>query len=501
MPSEIHTYLQSAVPINLSDTPMDYYPQFVLEASMRTKGTMQPPAPPTQLYGIKWEMQPEGLHYTLDVEWEPWVKTWLLRNIDPTQVWHRSRLLAVSGNELKVNEINYRLGQVRQQTKYVPQVALTDRQSYELFSIVADTTEKYMHIDPEWIRSYIHEHIQSSLGGGYKWRQAVEISIHEWSGIKDQLLGNLEEIRRQPGYYSRINWFSGIRARSEGLTKVQDHYDPPIMQRSRIILFHPSMSLWTIFIPQKAAWYTEVFEKAINYLQPVGEYHYPYVMGGQVYNLASQYFNNKLPFRANDGKNWESWVGLILGRYFHPFMVYFQDIPMLPSGETFTSMFGTLAALIATRKFPGKWIALGDDMNNFGGKPIPYPFIEYQPDDSRFKWILGIRYDIDPDQPRISGIKMSLDRAKSMIPMEQTTFTTHERVVSRKRDPRTRVAWAGLFKGWFGDRTLIQSLANIPPGEFISPGEYIERAIEEQVGTIDPYAWAEREGIKEVFTT
>jgi len=462
---------------------------------------MQPPAPPTQLYAIKWEMQPDGLHYTLDVEWEPWVKDWLIHSIDPTQVWHRSRLLAVSGNELKVNEINYRLDQVNKQLSYVPKVALTDRESEELFKIIADTTEKYMHIDPDWIRSYIHDHIQSSVGGGYKWRQAVEISISEWDDIRNQLLNTLDEIRRQPGYYSRINWFSGIRARSEGLKSVTDHYSPPVMSRSRIILFHPSMSLWTIFIPQKAAWYQEVFEKATDYLQPKGEYHYPYIMGGQVYNLASEYFNQGFKFRANDGKNWESWVGLILGKYFRPFMVYFKDTPMLPSGETFTSMFGTLAALIATRHFPGRWISLGDDLNNFNGKPVPYPFIEYQPEDSRFKWILGVRYDIDPNQPRISGIKMSMDRAKSMIPMEQTVFTEHERVVSRRRDPRTRVAWAGLMHGWFGDRTLIQALAELKPGDFISPGEYIERIIEEHSGDIDPYAWAEREGVKEVFTT
>lgn len=499
--SDILTYLTSSIPISLSETYRDSYPNFVMDAASRAKGTLQPPGPGVDAYEVEWEADERGLNYTLNVKWEPWVKNWLVPSIPHSQVTHRSRLLAVSSNALKVNELNYRLQQTIDNYKAIEQLKLRDRDEYEMFQIVADTTLKYMTIDADWIHSYIKEHEQSSLGGGYKWRQAYEISTNEWASIMQQLKGNMEEILRRPGYWNNINWFSGIRARSEGLKSVVDHYTPPPMERSRIILFHPTMSLWTVFIPQKAAWYKEVLEKTEQLVKPRGEYYYPYVMGGQIYILAQQYFNAGLPFRANDGKSWESSVGILLGKYFRPFMVNFKGIAMLPSGETFTSMYGTMASLLATRGHKGKWLILGDDMNNWDGSPVNLPFIEYQPEDSKYKWILGVRYDIDTSMPRISGIKMSMDRARAMIPMDQTPFTRFSRVVSRKRDPRTRVAWAGLFHGWFGDRSLIDSLAETPPGEYISAGELIERMVEEKITQTDPYGWAESMGVKEVFVS
>jgi hypothetical protein len=411
-------------------------------------------------------------------------------------------LLAIASNPLKARELDYRIEQTAQFTPKLKEVALNDSLSQTLLDIVIDKTKKYMHLNPEWIRKYISEHVGSSLGQGYNWRMAYEITRSEWKQLMSQLLETLEKIERHPGYYSRIMWNTGIRARSDEITKFQDRYDPPMMTRSRIILFHPSMSLWTIFISQKAAWYKEVLEEAIKELHAVGEYHFPYVMGGQIYIMAKQLFEqygNK--FSANDGKSWESSTGIILGKSFRPFMVSFKGIPMLPSGETFTSMFGTLASVAATSKYNGIWLLLGDDINGWNSQPIRQPFIEYQPGDSKYKWILGVRYDIDSARPRISGIKMSMDRARAMKPLSVRLFTPGERVMYRKRDPRTRVAWAGLFHGWFGDKSLIDSLAQTKPGEYISPGELIEDMVEEHISEVDPYAWAEELGVKEVFIT
>jgi len=49
------------------------------------------------------------------------------------------------------------------------------------------------------------------------------------------------------------------------------------------------------------------------------------------------------------------------------------------------------------------------------------------------------------------------------------------------------------------DQVLIDAISGVPPGEFISPGEYIENLVEDQSSEIDPYEWAEREGIKNLF--
>jgi len=501
MASEIFTYLSSSIPVELSESPLDYYDPFTLQAMTRTTGSVQPPGPGVQMYAMDWEMTDQGLIYNVRVQWEPWVKDWLLKVLPKSQITHRSRLLAIAANELKINELNHRLQQTQEMYTPLKQAAITPAQSKALVDIVIDKTRKYMHLNPEWIREYINAHKQSSLGGGYNWRMAYEITRSEWEQLQNQLKDNLENIATHDTYYSRIPWYSGIRARSEELPGYSDHYGPLTMTRSRIILFHPSMSLWTIFISQKAAWYQEVLEEAMKELHVVGEYHFPYVMGGQIYILAQQLFNTGLPFHANDGKSWESSQGILLGPSFRPFMVNFKGIPMLPSGETFTSMFGTLASIVATRKIPGTWLVLGDDMNSWGAPHISKPFIEYQEGDSLYKWILGVRYDIDVNRPRISGLKMSMDRARAMKPLDALPYIKHDRVMYRRRDPRTRVAWAGLFQGWFGDKSLIDSLASTPPGEYISPGELIERMVEEKVGEVDPYAWAESLGIKELFIT
>lgn len=266
-------------------------------------------------------------------------------------------------------------------------------------------------------------------------------------------------------------------------------------------MFHPMMSLWTVFIPQKAAWYAETLKKVEQVIHLEPEVHYPYVMGGQIYILAKEYFDQGLRFQANDGKAWDSSVGLLVGKYCRPFLINFQGYPMMPTGETFTSLLDTVASLIAIRRQKGKWIVLGDDMNSWGGTDPKVPYIERQPADTKYKWILGVRFDIDPDRPRISGIKMSMDRSTTMIPTPMIPYSPHEQIVARKRDPRTRVAWAGLFHGWFGGKSLIDALAETPPGEYISAGELIERRVEEEVGTMDPYAWAEELGVKKVFVT
>jgi len=513
--SETFTYLTNLMPLNLQATPYDYFDRFTLMATSKPTGSVMPPGPGVEYYLEAHEMSETGLNYALQVKWEPWVRDWLIHSIPEWQVYHRSRLLAIAANELKVRELNYRIEQTREYMPYLKQAALTTRQSYEVSRIVLDATRDYLHYDPQWRTMYINEHLNSSLGGGFRWRNALDVSNDDWRHLLSILQSNLEQLQRYPEYYSHIDWYSGIRARADEIDAISPAYGNPVqtnelgvltpqwyttMGRSRVILFHPTMSLWTMFISQKAAWYTEVLEKVLDYLQVEGEYFFPYVLGGQIYIKAQQLFNDGIAYQANDGKSWESSQGILLGPSFRPFMVQFAGIPMLPSGETFTSMFGTIASVIATRRVKGTWLVLGDDMNHWGRSLIQVPYVEYQPGDTEHKWILGVSFQEDVNRPRISGIKMSMDRAGAMRPIHATPGIVEQSIQGRTRDPRTRVAWAGLFHGWFGDRSLIDSLSKIPPGEYISPGEYIERMVEEKTASIDPYAWAEQYGIKRIFT-
>jgi hypothetical protein len=497
-------FIINKLDIQLNSSPYDYLPTFTLESLSREKGTTQPPGPGVDYYTLSWSQEERKVTYELDVKWEPWVRTWMLKKLPKNQITHRSRLLAIAGNPLKVNEIKYRIEQTNKMYDKLTKAALTERESYELFHIVATTTLKYMKFNPTWILHYIRDHESSSIGEGNKWRNTFSITLNQWREVFEKLKRTMELFLRKLKWYSKIDWYLGIRARSDELTAVQDHYGPLTMERSRIIMFHPSMSLWTLFIPQKAAWYTEVLTKAMDLLKVNGQYHFPYVIGGKIYKLAQQMMSDHT-YTATDGKSWESSVGILLGPYFRIFMVYFGDTPMLPSGETFTSMFGTLASIIATRHLNGTWLVLGDDVNGFDvnrEQIRKIPFLEIQDGDTNAKWILGVRFDIDIEAPRISGIKMSMDRAKAMVPLDLMVYVKHgPRLIKRKRDLRTRVAWAGLFMGMFGDRTLLHALDKIEPGEFISPGEYLENLIERQSTNIDPFAWAETQGIKDIFVS
>jgi len=264
-------------------------------------------------------------------------------------------------------------------------------------------------------------------------------------------------------------------------------------------MFKPSMSILTAFLPQKAAFYQEVLSNTIKIINARPQYFYPYLLGGRIYTKAQELFAGGQPFKAYDGKTWDSSVGIILGEAFRPWMVHCQGLDMLPSGSSVTSLLDTMANIVATRFMDGTIINLGDDINYWGKQEIHMPFIEYSPDDSKYKYILGVAFEPRIEQPRITGIKASMDRARMMKPLLMPYETPQSAIISRRRDARSRVAWAGLFHGWFGDRTLLDSIARIRPDEILAPTEYIEEMIESGTQDVDVYAWAEREGVKNIF--
>jgi len=258
-----------------------------------------------------------------------------------------------------------------------------------------------------------------------------------------------------------------------------------------------------MFIPNKAAWYASVLQEAKKVFNVQGTWYWPYVEGGGIYLIAQKLFA-ELPFRANDGKAWEASVGLILGKAFNCYMYYADGLPILPSGITFTSMYGTLAMMIANRNTDpnGNYINLGDDLNYYGKlSDISSPIVEFQPEDTSDLYMLGVSYKKSLAAPRVIGLKATADRSTLAKSLPLKKLGREEPIpLDRKLDERIVVAWAGLPLGRFGKRTLIESLKGIPPGEYISPGELLEQHTEEKaIEDIDPFAWAEEFGVKKLF--
>jgi hypothetical protein len=446
-------------------------------------------------------MTGEGLFYKAEVQWSPFVTEWLIKNIEPWQVTHRSRFMALGSNQLQISEIDRRIQQTIDNSAAFEKDPITDQQSEELFLMLMDKTKRYMKFSINWINEYIKEHKQSSLGGGWRWNRAFNLYKEDWQDLFNIYMNNIEMMTAHPGWYNTVMWNLGIRARSDELNKIERFYDWKLMDRSRIILFHASMNMLTVFLPQKAAFYSEVLQETADYIDALPNYHYPYLEGGKIYTTARDLFNERIPFTAFDGKRWDSSVGKILRASFRPWMINIKGLDMLPTGTSVTSILDTMANIVATRHLRGDIIALGDDINYFGkdANKLNVPYIERQPEDTLYKYILGVAFEPDFEVPRISGIKMTMDRAGMMKPLPTTWDTEGSALITRKRDNRTRVAWAGLFKGQFGDRTLLDAIANMPASSHLAPTEYIENLIEERTGEVDAFAWAEKLGVKTVF--
>jgi hypothetical protein len=162
----------------------------------------------------------------------------------------------------------------------------------------------------------------------------------------------------------------------------------------------------------------EIFDELHSYFNMKSEINTPMVTGGGVYKYASDKFHEGCKLNAFDGKSWESCVGVLLGDTFAPYWSHLKGINMLPSGIACTSLLNTIANMWVSRNVESDGIImLGDDCNVFNGKAVKAPWMEYQKADSDMEYILGVSYKADPLRPRLSGLKVSSDRATLARPM------------------------------------------------------------------------------------
>jgi len=508
---ELSSYLQKLTLFSTYSEPVDMQPIMEAFFSGKLGGTLMPPAPFVSRFRAPYtyDYDQEVARGTAIIKWiEPFHH--IVRLLDQWQILgERSRLITLGIGRLQVREVRHRLERVSEALPHLRRVMITESVQEAIFHVIIEKTLKYMHYDSDWIRSYIKEHEGSSLGQQHRWFEAYSIDHSAWQQILSNLKSLLEYLNAHPGAYLNLMYNFGLRARAPPLSSLAETQDWEI-DRSRIISFYPLLSMFTAFIPQKAAWYTEVLDEVYKLLHARVQIHYPYVLGGQIYTKVRDLFLNKPTFQAGDGKVWEAMTGTVLGRPFNPLMMKVGPYNVLPSGITFTSMLDTIANLIVNRNLSGDLIALGDDMNYWGPESIERVFSEVSPGDTRYGYILGVasgpivsgaRQYVT--QPRLMGIRAMLDRRDKMVPthLPPPGGINEDYDVERPYDPRMVSLYTGLYKGWFGARSLLDTLERIPPSEYVSPGETIENLVDTESGArVDAWAWAEQYGFKPVLT-
>jgi hypothetical protein len=480
--------------------PTDSY-AIATDSFDRTEARVMPPSPGVESLWVEYEEDAGVGYYQADVEWRPEAYG-MLKSLPDWQKYHRSRELALSVSRGRIREINKRLGQAVAHHNDYDVAALNDEESEALYNILIDKTRAHIRFSRKYIDKYVKEHAGSSTGRdvttnrGRRWEELLEEDGERWSNsqwreIMDDVLSLLDWLQENPAGYLRIDWFFGQRARSPPLRSLKTHYENEV-DRTRLIVFHTLLSIWNVFIPDKNAWYGDCLKAAYDYLGCSFKYYTPLVDKGHVFVAAAELFNDQGDkFQAYDGKSWDTGVGLILGKAFAPLLTYFKGIAMLGSGIAWTSLLGTIVMFIVLRHTSGIMVLLGDDANIFNGKNIPKAYyLEYQPDDTTYRYILGVSYYVDPFAPRLCGIRVTMDHAGRDVSVTSPNFNGK---VKYTHDDRTVYLWLQMYEGFYGDNTLYDAIKKAEVEDYFAPKKYLEeRVAKADAGTLS----AAREHVK-----
>lgn len=498
MTRHIYEQIRSQLQAAFLDRPIDYKQTYYQMMDQRG-ATIMPPSPGVERYELTYEYSPESTVYKINVKWRD-ITNWLVRNIEPWQITHRSRKATLAVKPYMIHETNKKLGQLAEWLPTYSDYIQKKEVSEVLYQLVIEKTLKYLTLDYDWIATYVRQHSGSSISPKVRWSNMFQLSHAEWEDFFNTIKGFVEELGHNSGRFLNILYSVGLRARSEELDKISTEYFGEV-ERTRVIQFHPIMSSWNVFLPNKKEWYKEILLETERIVKASTKFHYPYVEGGNIYKIASELFSDGRIFQAMDGKNWESGVGLILGESFKPTLMYIGGYYMLGSGEAVTSLYGTMANVIVNKDVGEEMIVLGDDMNYFGKKRMrnrSLPWVENQDLDTKYKYVLGTSF-VEPEKPKITGIKVMSDRGDKAIPLSLEDREGYIPVY-KKRDPKEVSTWAGMYLGYYGSDTLLNRLRKVKLDEldYIAPGKIIED-LSSEVSNENPYEWAETEGVKNLI--
>jgi len=499
---------RSIASLRWSSAPVDHYDDYIDVFRSQEGGTAMPPTPGVARYTIRACYDPEErvLDYECDYQFSPGFFDFIRVVLEkqPEQLVHRSRIAAVAYGPLREAEMDRKTAAREKYADEIASLVMPEEVAARVLHICVDETVKHWRVDLDYISRYIDEHETSSIGGGYHWSDLRLLEERDWLEISQLCLSIVEGLIGNI-YGKRLQTVMnvGARARSVELpNKVSTHLTATV-DRTRIIMFTFGLQCWSAFIPDKVSWYASILLRTMRVFGVQPELvSTPLIHGGKVYPFASKLFQQGYVLHAYDGKQWESVVGLILGKPFLPLMMHSKGA-MLGSGIAWTSLLGTIAALwVYSLLFKGLHaIILGDDINVFSKSTRrPYPgkgVVEYQELDSKLKFILGVSFYRDILRPRLQGIKLTVDNgAKARhIDVGEGGMGTDLRIEG-KHSLESRLLWYGMHFGYFGARSLLEAIEDIRPDQWRGPGEMLQELAYTRAGvSVKDYPWIEEYGL------
>lgn len=453
--------------------------------------SLMEPSPGATRIDLTYYTDGPRLHYDTVIKLTPEGRK-LWKELPPLQRNHRSRDIAVAWFKLCSAELYRRVEKYHELKRYIDKVRIPDRLSHAISNIILEKTYEYMTIDWDWFKKYANEHWRSSILPGYKWANfymdSESSDIHE---LYDTLRHNLQTMYDHGNLYNDVEFNVGIRARSLGLeganytgetvTTSQD------VDRSRIIQFHPSMNMYTAFIPDKVRWYADMYDEIESYLDLSADVFLPHLMGGAIYPIADALHGTGLKYHALDARSWDSINLDVLGNYSNVFATIVAGTKQLCSGETWTSLIGTVATLVVAQNCPGMQYAiiLGDDIGSWGAKSWP-SLMEEDKNDTNLKYLLGLSFM--ENRARIVGLRFSTDRASKMQSARINSGGVNDTFVERPYDPEVSKRWYDLYHGTINDNEILDVFTGIPGRVYTHPGDIMESLIETgKVGNVTDY--------------
>jgi hypothetical protein len=211
--TDLFQYIQSRSTVKLADAPLDYLYEMYNEWNDRHTGTIMPPSPGVQAYTLSYTYDAGVFHYVLDVEWREITK-WLVKQIEPWQITHRSRSAVAALSPLRVYEQQLKIRNLKEWRSQMLRHSLSSRQSEDIYYMFFDRIRSYLSFDRTYITKFARDRPRSSLGEGWKWTQAMQMPIEEWRAWFDLVSANIEDLMVNPYKYANIRWNTGLRARA-----------------------------------------------------------------------------------------------------------------------------------------------------------------------------------------------------------------------------------------------------------------------------------------------
>jgi hypothetical protein len=505
--SKVVSYLQSQLPISYTNVHEDHVQSHFIDKWMVEKGSVMPASPGVTSYTLTYGYDPSRAEFFYDahVNWKDIAKK-LAAYLPKWQVLHRSRLITAAWSPLRVYEHGRRMNNFSKfRQRLENEIALTDTESSELFQAFLDETLAAMSFDITHIAEYVREHKDSSIGSGIKWNDLRTTTREDWILIYERIKYELEEMKKHEGQYSTLDWNTGMRSRPDPLDGISDYYSG-VLNRTRIINFHPALSMQNIFFLDKPHYLRKLYDIALSMRDVTTEFIFPSVDGGSIYSDAAHFFNEQLPYQAADGKAWEVSVGTILGKSFKPMFLPTSangvSVSMLPTGTFNTTSCNTLANIFTNANVGGWMISHSDDSCSWDARErLTYPWMERAEGDQEHKFILGVSYEQNPFQPRICGLKATSDRAERMKPITIDRTRVESRIHVSGRNSKTETAtWVGLYLGYYGSGTLLDTLegTRLEKRDYIDPSRLISEMVSSSPSKSESsqdYPWLDELGV------